>query len=67
MGAKAEIQKLVLDLAKEGMSIVFISSELEEVLRVSHRIVVLRDRKKAAEYSSDVSDQTIMHTMAGNL
>jgi monosaccharide-transporting ATPase len=67
VGAKAEIQKLVLDLAKEGMSIVFISSELEEVLRISHRIVVLRDRKKAAEYSSDVSDQTIMHTMAGDL
>jgi len=67
VGAKAEIQKLVLDLAREGMSIVFISSELEEVLRISHRIVVLRDRKKAAEYASDVSDQTIMHTMAGNL
>jgi monosaccharide-transporting ATPase len=67
VGAKAEIQKLVLDLAKQGMSIIFISSELEEVLRVSHRIVVLRDRKKAAEYAGDVSDQTIMYTMAGNL
>jgi galactofuranose transport system ATP-binding protein len=67
VGAKAEIQRLVLDLAEKGMSIVFISSELEEVLRISHRIVVLRDRKKAAEYSGDVSDQTIMHTMAGNL
>jgi monosaccharide-transporting ATPase len=66
VGAKAEIQKLVLDLAKEGMSVMFISSELEEVLRISHRIVVLRDRRKAAEYSSDVSDQTIMHTMAGD-
>lgn len=66
VGAKAEIQKLVLDLAEEGISIVFISSELEEVLRISHRIVVLRDRKKAAEYSGDVSDQTIMQTMAGN-
>jgi len=66
VGAKAEIQKLVLHLAKEGMSIIFISSELEEVLRISHRIVVLRDHKKAAEYSSDVSDQTIMHAMAGN-
>jgi monosaccharide-transporting ATPase len=67
VGAKAEIQKLVLDLAEEGISIVFISSELEEVLRISHRIVVLRDRKKAAEYSGEVSDQTIMQTMAGNL
>ena len=67
VGAKAEIQKLVLDLAKQGKSCVFISSELEEVLRVSHRIVVLRDRKKAAEYAGTVDDQTIIHTMAGNL
>ena len=67
VGAKAEIQKLVLELANEGMAVMFISSELEEVLRISHRIVVLRDRKKAAEYAGDVSDQTIMHTMAGNL
>ena len=67
VGAKAEIQKLVLDLADEGKSCVFISSELEEVLRTSHRIVVLRDRKKAAEYTGTVDDQTIIQTMAGNL
>lgn len=67
VGAKAEIQKLVLDLAEQGKSCVFISSELEEVLRISHRIVVMRDHKKAAEYSGDVNDQTIMQTMAGNL
>lgn len=67
VGAKAEIQKLVLELAKEGMSVMFISSELEEVLRISHRIVVLKDRKKAAEYTGEVSDQTIMHTMAGSI
>jgi monosaccharide-transporting ATPase len=67
VGAKAEIQKLVLDLAEEGKSCVFISSELEEVLRTSHRIIVMRDRKKAAEYSGDVDDHTIIQTMAGNL
>jgi len=67
VGAKAEIQKLVLDLAEEGKSCVFISSELEEVLRTSHRVIVLRDHKKAAEYSGDVNDQTIIQTMAGNL
>jgi simple sugar transport system ATP-binding protein len=67
VGAKAEIQKLVLDLAEEGKSCIFISSELEEVLRTSHRIIVLRDRKKAAEYPGDVDDQTIIQTMAGNL
>lgn len=67
VGAKTEILKLVLELAKEGMSVMFISSELEEVLRISQRVVVLRDHKKAAEYSSDVGDQTIMHAMAGEL
>lgn len=67
VGAKAEIQKLVLDLAEEGRSCVFISSELEEVLRTSHRVIVMRDHKKAAEYYGEVDDQTIIHTMAGNL
>ncbi len=67
VGAKAEIQRLVLDLSDEGKSFIFISSELEEVMRCSHRIMVLRDHKKAAEYPSSVDDQTIIHTMAGNL
>jgi simple sugar transport system ATP-binding protein len=67
VGAKAEIQRLVLDLAEEGKSCIFISSELDEVLRCSHRVLVLRDRKKAAEYPGTVDDQTIIQTMAGNL
>jgi simple sugar transport system ATP-binding protein len=67
VGAKTEIQKLVMQLAEEGKSCVFISSELEEVLRISDRIVVLRDRKKVAEYSGNVDDQTLIHTMAGEL
>src|ERR1051325_10243916 len=67
VGAKTEIQKLVMQLAEEGKSCVFISSELEEVLRISDRIAVLRDRKKVAEYSGDVDDQTLIHTMAGEL
>lgn len=67
VGAKTEIQRLVLELAESGKSCIFISSELEEVLRCSHRVVVLRDCKKAAEYPGNVDDQTIIHTMAGNL
>ncbi len=67
VGAKAEIQRLVLELAEDGKSVIFISSELEEVQRCSHRIIVLRDRKKAAEYPGDVDDQTIMETMAGTV
>ena len=53
VGAKAEIQKLVAELAGEGMSVVFISAELEEVLRLSHRIAVMRDRVKVAEITND--------------
>ncbi|HSM24976.1 MAG TPA: sugar ABC transporter ATP-binding protein [Anaerolineaceae bacterium] len=66
IGSKAEIQKLVLSLAEEGKSCVFISSELEEVLRTSHRIIVLRDRQMVAEFSGDVEEETIIHAIAGS-
>jgi len=66
VGTKAEIQKLVLELADEGIACLFISSELEEVLRTSHRVAVLRDREKIAEFSGEVDEQTIMHTIAGS-
>ena len=65
VGTKAEIQKLVLSLAEEGKACVFISSELEEVMRTSHRIVVLRDREKVTEFTGDVDDKTIMQSIAG--
>jgi galactofuranose transport system ATP-binding protein len=67
VGAKAEIQKLVLSLAEEGKACVFISSELEEVLRTSHRIVVLRDREKVTEFSGEVDEHKIMQSIAGSL
>lgn len=67
IGAKAEIQKLVLSLSRQGMSFVFISSELEEVIRVSDKIVVLRDRHKVTEISDkDMSQHTIMQAIAGS-
>ncbi|MCA2000878.1 MAG: sugar ABC transporter ATP-binding protein [Chloroflexi bacterium] len=66
VGAKAEIQKLVLSLAEEGKSCVFISSELEEVLRTSHRIVILREREKVAEFDGEVDENTIIHAIAGS-
>ncbi|MTH67126.1 ATP-binding cassette domain-containing protein [Agromyces bracchium] len=53
IGAKAEIQKLVFNLAENGMSVLFISAELEEVLRLSHRVVVLRDRNVVADLEND--------------
>ena len=66
VGTKADIQKLVLSLAEEGKSCVFISSELEEVLRTSHRIVVLRDRAKVTEFAGDVDESEIMRAIAGS-
>jgi galactofuranose transport system ATP-binding protein len=66
VGTKAEIQKLVLTLAEEGKSCMFISSELEEVLRTSHRIVVLRDKEKVTEFSGEVAERSIMQSMAGS-
>jgi simple sugar transport system ATP-binding protein len=45
---------------------VFISSELEEVLRTSHRIVVLRDQEKITEYTGDVGERKIMQAIAGS-
>ena len=49
VGAKAQIQKLVAGLSEKGMAVIFISAELEEVLRLSHRIGILRDRRMVAE------------------
>jgi simple sugar transport system ATP-binding protein len=66
VGTKAEIQKLVLSLAEEGKSCMFISSELEEVLRTSHRIVVLREQEKVAEFSGEVAENKIMQSIAGS-
>ena len=66
VGTKAEIQKLVLSFAEEGKSCIFISSELDEVLRTSHRIVVLRDQKKVTEFSGEVDEQKIMLSIAGS-
>ena len=65
VGAKAEIQKLILELCREGMAVLFISSELEETVRVSDRVAVLRDRHKIAELQGDeISEGRIMHTIA---
>jgi monosaccharide-transporting ATPase len=53
VGAKAEIQRLVIDLAENGMSVVYISAELDEVLRLADRVVVMRDREKVADIEND--------------
>jgi simple sugar transport system ATP-binding protein len=65
VGAKLEIEKLMAKLTTEGMAILFISSDLEEMVRNSHRVAVLRDRQKVAELSREqISETNIMHAIA---
>ncbi|WP_410615481.1 sugar ABC transporter ATP-binding protein [Amycolatopsis sp. lyj-109] len=65
IGAKTEIQRLVTQLSADGMAVVYISAELEEVLRLSHRVVVLRDRKVVAVRDNQaLTADDIMATMA---
>jgi simple sugar transport system ATP-binding protein len=66
VGTKVEIQKLVLRLASEGVSITFISSEIEEMLRTCSRLIVMKDRNIVGELSGeDMTQSNIMHTIAG--
>jgi len=66
VGTKVEIQKLILKLAGEGVSITFISSEIEEMLRTCSRLIVMRDRKAVGELKGeDMTQDNIMHMIAG--
>ena len=66
VGTKVEIQKLVLKLASEGMSVTFISSETDEMLRTCSRLIVMRDRAVVGELSEeDLTQNKVMSTIAG--
>ncbi|MBS5064175.1 MAG: sugar ABC transporter ATP-binding protein [Hungatella hathewayi] len=66
IGTKVEIQKLVLKLASEGMSLTFISSETDEMLRTCSRLIVMRDRRVVGELSDeDLTQSKVMETIAG--
>ena len=65
VGAKLEIEKLMQKLTGEGMAILFISSDLEETVRNSDRVVVLRDRRKVAELrGGEITEHSIMRAIA---
>jgi monosaccharide-transporting ATPase len=67
VGAKSEIEKLSAKLAAEGMAILFISSDLEEIVRNCHRVVVLRDRRKVTELRGEgISEAGIMKAIAAH-
>jgi L-arabinose transport system ATP-binding protein len=61
VGAKAEIYKLIDELACQGMGVIFISSELPEVLGVSDRIVVMQNGRVKGEISaSQASEESVL-------
>ena len=66
VGTKTEIQRLVRKLAEEGMSVTFISSEIEEMLRTCSRLIVMRDRRIVGELrGNELSQDNVMRTIAG--
>ena len=66
VGTKTEIQRLVRKLAEEGMSVTFISSEIEEMLRTCSRLIVMRDRRIVGELrGTELSQDNVMRTIAG--
>ena len=66
IGTKTEIQKLVIQLAEEGKSVMFISSEIEEMLRTCNRMAVLRDGAKVGEIEGEeLTQEGVMKAIAG--
>lgn len=66
VGTKTEIQKLVISLAEKGMSVLFISSELDEMIRCCSRMAVLKTGSKVAELTDDkIDEHNIMRIIAG--
>lgn len=66
VGTKADIQQLIGKLAEEGMAVLFISSEMDEMLRCCRRMAVFRDQRKIAELSGEqLTEQLVMQTIAG--
>jgi monosaccharide-transporting ATPase len=67
VGAKADIQRLVLDLSDDGVAVLYISAELDEVLRLSHTVEVLRDRRLVAELTAqgELDADRVLATIAG--
>ena len=68
VGAKAEIYRLMDELINQGKSIIMVSSELPEVLRMSHRILVMREGKVVMEFPRSLANQeNIMYYATGGM
>jgi ABC-type sugar transport system ATPase subunit len=65
VGAKQQIYELIASLAEQGLGVLLISSELEEVLGLSHRVLVMREGRIVAEFPQGVSQETVMQAAFG--
>jgi len=66
VGAKAEVQALIAELAEKGLGVVLISSELEEVVEGSDTVLVLRDGAALGSlFGDEISEDAIMNMIAG--
>ncbi len=67
VGAKAEIEALIREFSQNGISVLYISSELEELIRNCYRIVVIRDGQNSVELTDqDITEENIMKYIAKN-
>jgi simple sugar transport system ATP-binding protein len=67
VGAKAEIEQLIAKLRADGLSVLLISSEIEEIVRNCARVLVLRERRPAGEIAgAEVTTERLMQKMAGH-
>ncbi|MDP6114488.1 MAG: sugar ABC transporter ATP-binding protein [Planctomycetota bacterium] len=68
VGAKEEIYALIEDLAERGMAILFVSSEMEEILGLSDRAIVMHEGRITGGLSREqLSEETVMHLATGNI
>jgi len=64
VGAKVEIQKLIIELSQQGMAVMFISSEINEIARCSTKVMIMQDMNVSdILYREDVNEDTIMHSI----
>ena len=66
VGSKSEIHQFLNNSAKDGMSIIMVSSDMRELIELSHRIIVMRNGRIAGELSgSEISEEAVLRLASG--
>ena len=66
VGSKAEIHRLIIDIVKQGTSVILISSEMTEILKMSNRIIVMKEGVVVGEVSArDANEEVVLRNMTG--